>query len=355
MHLPLLSASALDRLAACPPSAVIQPRSEETGDQAETGNIIHEFLRRVAPNPSDMDAALSCVPEEHRDRCRQIDVKLATGESTIVGAEEAYAVDAATGNLVYLGRNIHREYAAQMRALYKREMLETEVCVSLDLESMLEDGTPVATDYKTGTQYKKCSDMWQMKLQAYALAVKYDAPQVLARVVYIDQYGNLNIDEHPFNRMDLDDVPGDLRKIQEDIRNVTPTSPQHPGAHCTYCPALRGCPSQMAIVKAVLDSSDIESAVALMPIDKIGEALGKWKQIAKIAETAEKALKAVVVAHGEVPADEGFVYREISGGGKTYIPADLARGKIIQLGGTEEDIASITKKSKFNSVRRVKA
>jgi hypothetical protein len=361
------SASAVDRVDHCPPSHVLRPRAEESGDYAERGNHIHEFARRAGPaylrgDTSEFALALSCVPLEYQATCNQLDFATALSDLTIVQTEPAYALDAQSGSVVALGNNIAREYAQSCQKLYRRDIGEFEFCSSLDVEAMHADGHPCATDWKSGMKNKSAADMWQMRIQCYCLAIKYDAAAVWARVVYIDEDGSVTIDSYLFSRMELDSVPGDLMailarvmKAQAEIdAGLQPTV--YPSAEiCKYCPALRSCHAQTALVKAMLTDIDLEGLdVSGLTIGQVGSAWGKLKQYAQLAKKLEDSLKARLYQEGAVPADKGYEYR-VTDGSKTSMDQDKARGLLVMLGATPEQMKKLNRTSNFPVVRRMKA
>ncbi len=234
------SASACERVDKCAASHVISPRSDETGEQAERGNALHEFTRRVSKNAGEGQTALSCVPLEWRKTAAHLDFETALSGVTVAICEPAYAIDAATGSIIYLGENIDRKYNEQCRALYGRDLLKTEFCVSLDVEGTLFNGNPCCGDWKTGIKRSPCSEMMQMKLQAYVLLVKYDAAECEARVIYVKESGDVVIDDHVFSRMELDSLPGELTGLlaRVDAAQATINSGNVPNVHvgdwCRY-------------------------------------------------------------------------------------------------------------------------
>lgn len=355
------SASGLDLAAACPPSFVLQPRAEETGPWTTRGVIIHEYARRVGENPNDREAALSCVLQpEWKRTCSELDLESAIGDLDVLACEPAYSVDAATGNVVSLGTNIGRDYSGRMRTLYNRELLETEFNCSLDVEGRRKsDGVLVAADYKTGVKTGEASELRQTKLQSYALCIKYDVPECEVRLIYISENGSVHLDRHTFSRMELDGFPAELLEIRNRISNaagqqasgVVPTV--NVGDWCRYCAAVRSCPAQTNMIKtALLDLTTLDSAAMLSP-EQIGFALGKVKAIGQLQEKLEKSLKNMVAQMGSVPAGPGYEYRE-SETTKTYMPQELVKGKLIQLGATQADILSMTRISQFKTIRRLK-
>lgn len=355
------SASALDRLSECPPSAFLTPRVDESGEQAERGNFLHEFCRRVANDPSQRESALECVPLEWQKTAAYLDFDTALAGLTVRATEEAYAVDAATGEVTYLGNNIARHYEEQCQKLYGRSLRPTEVCCSLDVDAVAEDGNPCALDWKSGVSNKPAGEMWQMILQCYILSVKYNSYEAHARVAYIAPDGSVSLDTHTFNRMELDEVPAKLMAILDAIKGArtlyeSGTLPTlSPGDWCKYCPHLRACKAQTSLVHAAIgDLTTVASDAIMMTPEQIGQAYGKLKQIESLAEKVRDALKAMMEQNGgAVPAGPGYEYR-MDQAGRTYLPHDLVRGLLTKYEVPLEEINSITKISRYPVIRRVK-
>ncbi len=354
------TASGLERVDHCPPSAVLQPRADETSDIAERGNDIHEFTRRVGRDRTQHETALACVPLEYRTTCNKLDFDTALDELSVTLTESAYAVDAFTGSITYLGENIERKYNEACQALYGRDLTATEFCVSLDVEAMHSAGHPCAADYKTGIKRTACKDMWQMKLQSYCLAIKYDSMQSLARVIYVAENGDVTLDEHMFSRMELDCVPDELMKILSRVLSVQATIDAglvpnvHMGDWCRYCPALRSCPAQTALVRAMLPNlQDIDSRMASLTTAEAGAAWALLKQIGTLYEKTEKALKLRIYQERELPADPGYVYKVVEGS-RSGFNADKTRGLLVKMNATQEQIDSITTTSKYPKIIRAK-
>ena len=66
------------------------------------------------------------------------------------------------------------------------------------------------------------------------------------------------------------------------------------GGHCTYCPALRWCPAQSAIVRQVagFDLTTIDQAIAALSDTEAGELWERANLVEKIADAAKGALRA---------------------------------------------------------------
>ncbi len=354
----MISASSVDRVDACPPSAVMTPRVDETGEAAVRGTAIHEFLRRVSIDSSEnaQKAALSCVPVEWLGTCNSLDLQSALGGITVVSTEDAYAIDVATGNIAFLGNNIDREYAAACQSVYGRSLRDTELCLTLDLEGRLADGTPVCLDWKTGIQTKSVEVLWQMRLQSYVLSIKYDSAEVLARVVYIKPEGNVWLDETTFSRMTLDSIPEELLTIFNRVRKAKGELDAgllpavNAGDHCKYCPCFLSCPATKAIVPYLLEDVNVEA----LTITQLGAAWAKLKTIEALAEKLSKRMKLAIYKEGQIPAEkEGYVYRPIEQS-RAYFDNDRARGLLLQLGATDAQMADLSKTTKFDVIRRVK-
>jgi len=277
----------------------------------------------------------------------------------VEGTEQAYAVDSLTGGVLYLGTNIKRAYRQATLDRYGREPLPTEWHTSLDLEATTIDGLPLAEDYKTGQRLKSASELWQIRLQCYALAVKYDAPAVWGRVSYIAEDGSVSHDAYLFSRMELNSYPAKLEAIRAQIcaaqgvvdAGGMPTV--HTGAGCNYCPAAVYCPAQTALARAMVTTlEDIDAQLARMTPEQLARAHELVQQADKIVKRVRKGLNVVVGQH-PVPLGNGYELRSVQQS-RPYINADLVRGLLLKRGATEQEIAGITKTTTFPTIRREK-
>ncbi len=267
--------------------------------------------------------------------------------------EQAYAIDMATGGISFLGDNIERKYQEACKKLYRRELRVTEIPLTLDVEAThKKTGQPCALDWKSGQYTKPARELWQMKLQSYVLAVKYDAPSVLSRVVYIEPKGNVWIDEHVFNRMELDLIPGEVLAIMNRVAQAD-GSTVYSGDWCKFCPALLTCPATTAL--APLFITDLEGMTSgTMTLAHVGKAKAKLTLIEGMAKKAKERLNAIINEKGEVPADDGYVWRSTEQS-KAYFDAAAARGLLVQLGATDAQLAKLSSKtSTYPVIRRSK-
>jgi hypothetical protein len=351
------SASSVDRVDACPPSAVLQPRATDVNEVAGIGTAIHEFCRMRLKGASEEDALLA-TPEALRTRCKGIDLAAALGGATVVSCESAYVLDFSEtgGGVVFVGENIGRAYDETMQAKYGRIRTDFEIATTLDVEALDPDGTPVALDWKSGKKTKPANDLWQMRLQSRALAIKYDASAVRVRVVYIDDNGDLDIDKAEFDRFELDDIPGQLRGIFARVTATTDDSTVSPGAHCAYCPHLRFCRAHTAMIRSVIGLTEDDASAMVLELtpEGVGNALTKLKHIEAYAGKLKDSLKMMVEQNGgSVPADTGYEYR-FTESSKTYMNQDLARGLLVLKGASPSEIAGLNRVSRFPVLKRMK-
>jgi hypothetical protein len=128
----LISASSLQRVDACPASAVL-PRATHDSTASDKGNHLHAHLKRLAQGVPQ-DKSLAEVPEAYRAICAELPDP---GRGM---AEVAFAYDVETGQARELGRDIERQYG---------KLAPTEIPGSVDFMQMAGD-VVVVDDYKSG-------------------------------------------------------------------------------------------------------------------------------------------------------------------------------------------------------------
>jgi CRISPR/Cas system-associated exonuclease Cas4 (RecB family) len=240
----LFSASALHVVQACAASVAL-PQVQNTGERAERGNAIHAFCEAVT-NGVDRAEALMQVPAEWRETCRHLDVRDGT-------AEVAYAVRVGDGKARLLGRSIGRNYQIGMG----------EVAGTADLVRVEVDRVVVA-DYKTGrVEVEPAERNAQLHFLAYAASQVESVSRARVEIVYIHEDGSSRTDAADLDAFDLAEVSRRLRQTWEAVaqaRDAVKAGRQPPlreGPHCTYCPARRGCPAKVALIRQLAEPADL--------------------------------------------------------------------------------------------------
>jgi hypothetical protein len=345
-----VTASGADRAIKCPAS-LAYPQARTITDASEKGNDGHEFLRRVAKDANDQDNALAALPLELRARYENFSREKALGDLEIIGCEMAYVLELRPNFNTYhfVGENVNRNYGA---------IGKYDVGVTLDVEAKKTDGTIVAIDWKTGRYHLgEPENSWQMRLQAYALMMKYDINKVEVRIGYVDENADVYYDTHTFHffsvQTEVDAIPAAIDKADvaanklsnDEIPTVTL------GDHCTFCPALPYCHGHTAMVRKLLPELDGLDVKLLSTVQK-GQAWLRAKQMEKLGKEIVELLK-MDNKDEPFPVDEGYEIRPIEKT-KEYFDSGLAKGLLIRLGATEADLTKLVKTSTYQEHRRLK-
>jgi hypothetical protein len=341
------TASAIERLLACPASAVL-PHVHQSSEDADRGSAIHGFIRGVLAGQPRGDC-LANVPEAWRATCAGIDFAKLVGDISNVRAEVAYAVDVEEGLATTLGQNIGRKYPA---------LGESFVCGTNDYEGQRFDGVEVAGDVKTGLQVTRTEHNPQAKFHALARYCATGAPEVEVRLSYIGWTGKVTHDSHVFTAFDLDEFMDELRELQAHIAaarlryltsgDVTVSS----GDHCKYCPAMAACPAYTALARTMAaDIADIEGRLeALTPYEQ-GVAWTKAKEVERLVERVLGGLKALA-ERDAIPLESGKVVKAITFEQHRF-DADAALALLRELGATQAQVEDLYRASEVTQIRAV--
>jgi hypothetical protein len=231
----LLSASSLQRVDACPASAVL-PRSVHDSPWSAKGTEIHAHLKRLAQGVS-VDESLKQVPETWRSICAEIPDP---GKGI---AEVAFAYDVETGKVRELGRDIDRQYG---------KLAPTEIPGSLDFLCMVGDVLHI-DDYKSGrTEVPPARENLQLHTQALMACRAYGASKARVSLVHIRDDGSTYRDAHDLDAFDLAEVADRLSRLWTRVQIAKKAVAQgkqpdvREGKHCEFCPAKNACPAKVA-------------------------------------------------------------------------------------------------------------
>lgn len=349
----MLSASNADRVVACPASDVL-PQIREENEAAEKGTIIHEFLQGLTMFPGEREQLLARVPDAHREYCRRLDITPVLNGLTVVGVEMAYALNVASQTVRFIGSNIGRNYGRLDRY---------EVPCTLDVEAIRTDGTPVELDWKTGRFMDEIENRWQRRICATAMILKHGTSEAGSANVYTRDDGGLYPDRCDFSIVDALGFCAELKSAidRRDYAAEVITAGRVPDVYpntekqCKYCPARDACPATTALVRSFtreLATTDMLAAIEVATPEEQGFALGRVKQFASLAEVIEKRLKAIAKERA-LPAGDGYEWRACEKS-REYFDADAARGLLVSLGATPEQVANLNKKTHYKEVRRLK-
>lgn len=246
--------SSLDRVMACPASAVLPPTREvSSGVWASRGNVIHAFLRDV--NHLGREEALTRVPLEHLEACEGIDLSQMPVSPDAYAAEVALAYDWAqdTGREINRGTD-SREYGAW----------PTEVAGRTDVVAVTDTAVRVL-DYKTGYRYLgRADESWQLRGYALAAARAYGKREAEVSFIRVTEDGSPWFIHGKLGFLDLEEAALALTTTGETIERLRGERAGEDGKgrlleghlkagpHCRYCPAFGRCPEQARLLRSVV-------------------------------------------------------------------------------------------------------
>lgn len=254
---PFTSASQLGRSVACAasvrlpqwPAFPIIPPVGGGISPAERGTQIHKFLEVLAKT-LDLTAALEAVADAGvRKECEQIDLDPlyfgAPDRETIT--ELSVALDIMTGAARVLPPPLPGErYAPVSR---------TEIPGTIDLVQLLEDGTALVRDYKTGS---RPGSVWQLRFAVLCVEQIYGV-KAEADFLYLDKDWLTWRTSGPIEQSSKSQWMDELRAAYAAWTRSGPTrdSDVVTGPHCAYCPAVESCPAYMRSIKEAAQAVDM--------------------------------------------------------------------------------------------------
>lgn len=318
-----LTASALSRAESCLGSVVLPPVSE-SGEYAATGQAVDDFIRigktvsreaALAQAPADMLTYLAALPL----------AKIPDGAEYQV----AFALNAITGEV--------RRIPSRQQGY--PDMPMEWIFGSTDIVGM-RPGCAYVTDIKWGAYTLGRDPETDLQLGFYAVCAAKVARVESCEVGFAraDWKGDLVpesvvLDEWALAAME-ERIRGIWRRATA-ARGTTP--PLAVGEHCTYCPARRNCPAQMAPVQLALAGRLPELAAATLPTLEASreriEALtlddmGRLYERLDAADDYLKMLRGIIRDHARVeplPLPGGKELREVQWGSEKVAPEARAR------------------------------
>ncbi len=304
---------------------------EPPGEAASLGTAWHDVVATVlieperATGPAQLyDRALKSAgldPDAWRDRLiamRPLDAAREIPEGA--RAEVAYAWHADSGDVEELGVNLGRDYPDVLGICGTADVVWTE---------KTEDGGTVLVvrDWKTGSpdHVEPASENAQLRFLAGCASRLADVDQVRVELAFIDAQGEVTIDAHVYDPLELLESQMLLGVLWETRLICDP----EPGPHCTaqYCPLRMVCPMTTAAVEeAAPESTPVPVGFALTlagPEAITGPAhasyiLHRLQTLKAFSEHVEKCLKAYADEHGPIEA----------GPGKEWGPLEIVRREV---------------------------
>ena len=255
---PILSASYLPRVIACPASHVLPHLKLAVGEAAERGTNIHNFLE-VAFNEGRESALERFSPDlPGIGVAREIDLELLWADLEEGLAEATFAFHAETQAARLLGTSLGRQYENT------GEILGTADFVARHRTTR----QIVVIDYKTGLIPIDAATSQQLAFLALAAHLHYGADSVVARIVQIREDGTFHFNEREYSAETLRAFGAKLSELQQVIsifanwHAAGKTLPVNLGEHCRYCPALASCPAVASVFQQLQWATDRDNLTA---------------------------------------------------------------------------------------------
>lgn len=193
----------------------------------------------------------------------------------ILGIELAFAWDTATNKARSIGERVSRNYG---------ELSATEIPATVDLV-FRHEGVLTIIDWKSRTRVTSARRNRQIHIQAIACGKLFDATDVVAGLVYLD---NWERDLAEFDGFDLEAIATEVAAIMKAAQAAHVDLPPHIGPWCEYCPAQVQCPPRnaMLVSAARLVRTDVDSIASLTD----AQAGLLYGQLADLDKSVKKAI-----------------------------------------------------------------
>lgn len=255
----LLTASALHRVEACPPSHSL-PWARETTPAGKRGTALHVFL--VECTVFGREKALANVPPEWRADAAAIDVETVPHASGGYILEVGFAYERETDTARELGRGVDR-------TVYEGLDGSKYLAGTADLVGLTDDAV-VVLDLKTGRKWLPLPSQ-SLQLGFLAMAASRVYRRWRAHVGWIrlvDTAPRLVVET--LDSLALEEMRERVLAVYaraEKMGWVARTKGAQPdvtvGEHCRYCPALRGCWAHTSMLGGVPEAKTLESVESL--------------------------------------------------------------------------------------------
>lgn len=268
-----ITASRLNILKNCVAMRTL-PWLESESDAGNRGTRVHEgIVKRIQGEPTMLDFA------EEQQVSSAVAWLHAQGYQNIQH-EVAYSLSP-EGTVRRILTAGHRDYGP---------LLEGEVPGTLDVVA----DQKVVIDWKTGNEVDTPAHNWQMLFGGAALARLYNLDEVELIVAYV-RSDHVWADRAKVSRLTLDAFWEQLKlKMRE-------TGDPSPGAHCRYCPAAHGCPSQKATLATVAPGPQwTTECLSELNDSMMVERLPGLKAAIEKIEDALKARAPIYLSNGKV-------------------------------------------------------
>lgn len=351
----LLTASALERVLACPASAAL-PAIYSSGEDAERGRQIGAYVRAVLGGVA-VDKALLPVAPQWRETCKSLQWQKLVGDLHEVRGEMAYGIHPDTMEVRELGSNLGRNYP---------KIPDGWIAGTNDIEGARAlDDVPVAIDIKSGQEVTAAEENPQVRFHALARHLMTGAPEAEGRIAYVREDGRVFLDAHLFDAFDLqayaDELADGRERVHRAIERFAAGEPLSvsSGSWCKYCPAMAACPRYTALARSALptlqelvqggDVEAVKARFAVMPQEEQARAWRIVVEIGRLHEMMDTALRALAKQR-RIPLGDGKVLREITGTTSRFNQGRAVES-LRKRGATDAEIVALWDEKESSSVR----
>jgi hypothetical protein len=270
-----------------------RPRTEAADTGHETHAVLAAFINRQGP------VGVSPVAHELAHVAMEWWPHMARREFE---AEVAFAYNLDTRKARVLGRDIGREYE-------KHGAGPRDVCCSTDYNGPLAPGVGLVGDWKTGfaAHVEPVMSNLQLKFGGMCHAMVHGEDAVELEIARIS-LGGVRAETCRLGAFELSLMQSQLHDIVDSIA----VSEASMGDHCTWCPALGGCPATKASLDLVGPRTAAQWTTAFISLANDAAMAESLSPLKKAVELVEDALKARYAGTGGLVLSNGKVWKEIT-------------------------------------------
>lgn len=320
-----LTASAFERILACPASAAL-PQHRTASVDADTGHAGHEVLCRFVE--ARRSGAEYEPPIEWQGLCDAIE-----DVAPLLQAELAMAINVATLEARSLGSNIGRAY----------ELRQLEVAGTADLVGAT-DTHVIVIDAKTGWgEVAPPARNRQLRLLALMASRVFGRTRALVAILRCHENDDQpRWDWAELDEMDMDETAFELDRGYRSISLVVARvqAGEMPdvteGAWCKYCPAKVTCPAKVGLALNVAEGRLLDRPVVLpLTPERAGIVWHRLGAAKQLVTHLEAAVRMCLDEHGEIPLPGGATLRKVVVDGKEKLEGDVVWQVLAEVGGRE--------------------
>lgn len=339
----MISASALQRLHACPASVKIRelmtPSQRALSALASqpmgytvVGNKFHDEVARAIQSGRIPDELRKYIP---------------TGAT----AEVAYVLDLRDMSVHNLGYGIDRQYRQRVAALDIPE--DSAVPGTCDVVGVDDQGRAVVIDWKTGLEVEAPEFNKQLLIYAFFATRDLGTDSAVIKIVY-----KRDDDAEPWSRefeidaMTLMAFADAQRQLPAAIENAKPNDATQ-GAHCRHCEAKPGCKHfALAATAAKFAALRDPETELIIPDHERVHAVEMLDMLSPFVKKLQSALRGNCASQGDIAMPDGRVYGLRTKRGNEVIDADVAfplleraHGLVTALAATKKEITKTSLKN----------